>query len=112
MCGIQNNKNNGIKFANFLLLARAVYQNKKLYLIDDIFSAVDGHVAAHIYRKCILGEFYSILRWKLIISAAPLSGAQAELKLRLALTIPRKAPLRGAAEIISFHLRTLCARMK
>jgi len=36
-------------------LARAVYQNKKLYLIDDIFSAVDGHVAAHIYRKCILG---------------------------------------------------------
>ena len=58
MRGIQNT---GIKFANFLLLARAVYQNKKLYLIDDIFSAVDGHVAAHIYRKCILGEFYSIL---------------------------------------------------
>ena len=35
--------------------ARAVYQNKKLYLIDDIFSAVDAHVAAHIYRKCIMG---------------------------------------------------------
>lgn len=36
-------------------LARAVYQDKDLYLIDDIFSAVDGHVAGHIYRKCILG---------------------------------------------------------
>ena len=23
--------------------------------MDDIFAAVDGHVAAHIYRKCILG---------------------------------------------------------
>jgi len=36
-------------------LARAVYQNKKLYLIDDIFSAVDPNVALHIYRKCIVG---------------------------------------------------------
>ena len=36
-------------------LARAVYQDKELYIIDDIFSAVDGHVAAHIYRKLILG---------------------------------------------------------
>ena len=36
-------------------LARAVYQDKDMYLIDDIFSAVDGDVAAHIYRKCILG---------------------------------------------------------
>ena len=26
-------------------------QDKDVYLIDDIFSAVDGHVAAHIYRK-------------------------------------------------------------
>ena len=36
-------------------LARAVYQDKDVYLVDDIFSAVDGHVAAHIYRKVILG---------------------------------------------------------
>eukprot|EP00092_Neocalanus_flemingeri_P010518 GFUD01011332.1.p1 GENE.GFUD01011332.1~~GFUD01011332.1.p1 ORF type:complete len:1535 (+),score=298.00 GFUD01011332.1:327-4607(+) len=36
-------------------LARAVYQDKDIYLIDDIFSAVDGHVAAQIYKKCILG---------------------------------------------------------
>ena len=27
------------------------FQDKDVYLIDDIFSAVDGHVAAHIYRK-------------------------------------------------------------
>ena len=36
-------------------LARAVYQDRELYLIDDIFSAVDGDVAAHIYRRCIMG---------------------------------------------------------
>ena len=40
----------------------------------------------------------------LCISAAPLSVAQVELKLHLALTTPRKATLSGAAEIISFHL--------
>ena len=39
----------------------------------------------------------------LCISAAPLSGAQAELQLRLALTTPRKAPLSGAAEIHNIY---------
>ena len=43
-------------------LARAVYQDKDIYLIDDIFSAVDGDVAAHIYKKCILGLLKSKTR--------------------------------------------------
>ncbi len=34
-----------------LALARAIYQDKEIYLIDDIFAAVDGPVGAHIYRK-------------------------------------------------------------
>ena len=34
---------------------RAVYQNKEVYLIDDIFSAVDVPVGVHIYKKCIQG---------------------------------------------------------
>ncbi len=36
-------------------LARAVYQDKEVYLIDDVFAAVDAPVGEHIYRKCISG---------------------------------------------------------
>ena len=38
-----------------VLLLAILFQDKDLYLIDDIFSAVDGDVAGHIYRRCILG---------------------------------------------------------
>ena len=38
-----------------LCLARACYQNKSLYLLDDPLSAVDTHVAKHIYEHCING---------------------------------------------------------
>ncbi|KHJ45282.1 ABC transporter, ATP-binding protein [Trichuris suis] len=36
-------------------LARAVYQNKPVYLLDDPFSAVDKNVANVIFDACILG---------------------------------------------------------
>ena len=36
-------------------LARAVYANKELYLLDDPLSAVDSHVGKHIFEK-VLGE--------------------------------------------------------
>lgn len=35
-------------------LARAVYQDKPIYLLDDIMSAVDRSVARHIYQHCIM----------------------------------------------------------
>lgn len=38
-----------------LCLARACYQDKPLYLLDDPLSAVDTHVAKHIYDHCING---------------------------------------------------------
>ncbi|NWY94272.1 MRP7 protein, partial [Loxia curvirostra] len=38
-----------------IALARAVYQEKELYLLDDPLAAVDADVAKHIMRKCIFG---------------------------------------------------------
>ncbi|XP_038654866.1 multidrug resistance-associated protein 7 [Scyliorhinus canicula] len=36
-------------------LARAVYMNKELYLLDDPLAAVDNDVATHLMENCILG---------------------------------------------------------
>ena len=39
-----------------LSLARATYSKAQLVLLDDPLSAVDAHVAGHIFQHCILGE--------------------------------------------------------
>ncbi|XP_053315606.1 ATP-binding cassette sub-family C member 10 [Spea bombifrons] len=36
-------------------LARAVYQEKDLYILDDPLAAVDADVASHLMERCILG---------------------------------------------------------
>ncbi|XP_007530511.1 ATP-binding cassette sub-family C member 10 [Erinaceus europaeus] len=38
-----------------IALARAVYQEKELYLLDDPLAAVDADVAKHLLQRCILG---------------------------------------------------------
>ncbi|GLV33119.1 uncharacterized protein CBL_10466 [Carabus blaptoides fortunei] len=43
-------------------LARAVYQDKPIYLLDDIMSAVDPKVARHIYQHCIMNLLASKTR--------------------------------------------------
>ena len=34
-------------------LARAIYQDADIYLLDDPLSAVDSHVAKHLYEQAI-----------------------------------------------------------
>lgn len=36
-------------------LARAVYQDCDIYLLDDIFSAVDAHTGSAIFQDCVKG---------------------------------------------------------
>ncbi|KAK3145251.1 hypothetical protein QOZ80_4AG0326240 [Eleusine coracana subsp. coracana] len=36
-------------------LARAVYQNCDIYLLDDVFSAVDAHTGSTIFKECLKG---------------------------------------------------------
>ncbi|KAF7834505.1 ABC transporter C family member 14-like [Senna tora] len=44
-------------------LARAVYQDSDIYLLDDIFSAVDSQTGSFIFKECVMGA----LRYKTII---------------------------------------------
>ena len=45
-------------------LARSVYQNNDIYLLDDPLSAVDAHVGKHIFNQVIGSE--GMLRNKVI----------------------------------------------
>ena len=45
-------------------LARSVYQNNDIYLLDDPLSAVDAHVGKHIFNQVIGPE--GMLRNKVI----------------------------------------------
>jgi ABC-type transport system involved in cytochrome bd biosynthesis fused ATPase/permease subunit len=38
-----------------LALARAVYQNCEIYLLDDPFASLDRTVGRHIFQNCIQG---------------------------------------------------------
>ncbi|XP_059444810.1 ABC transporter C family member 3-like [Corylus avellana] len=36
-------------------IARALYQDADIYLLDDPFSAVDAHTGSHLFKQCLLG---------------------------------------------------------
>ncbi|KAM0027946.1 putative ABC-type xenobiotic transporter [Helianthus debilis subsp. tardiflorus] len=44
-------------------LARSVYQDADIYLLDDVFSAVDAHTGSQIFKECVRG----VLRDKTIL---------------------------------------------
>ncbi|KAJ0743495.1 putative ABC-type xenobiotic transporter [Helianthus annuus] len=44
-------------------LARSVYQDSDIYLLDDVFSAVDAHTGSQIFKECVRG----VLRDKTIL---------------------------------------------
>lgn len=44
-------------------IARAVYQDADIYLLDDPFSAVDAHTGTQLFKECLMG----ILRQKTIL---------------------------------------------
>ena len=46
-------------------LARAVYQDKDIYLLDDPLAAVDVHVAKHIFKN-VLSSDTGMLKAKVI----------------------------------------------
>lgn len=45
-----------------ITLARSIYNDADIYLLDDPLSAVDTHVAKHIFQKCLLQHLKSKVR--------------------------------------------------
>ncbi|XP_053612286.1 ATP-binding cassette sub-family C member 10 [Plodia interpunctella] len=56
-------------------LARAVYQDKRVYLLDDVLSGLDGEVAAHVMQRCVLGLLRHSTR--VLVSHSPRQLARA-----------------------------------
>lgn len=55
-------------------LARAVYQDMDIYLLDDPLSAVDSHVGKHIFEKVISTK--GLLRNKVPISSSTITSSR------------------------------------
>ena len=42
-----------------LSLARAAYYDADVYALDDVLSAVDAPMAAHLFNECITGAWHA-----------------------------------------------------
>ncbi|CAG9578746.1 unnamed protein product [Danaus chrysippus] len=63
-------------------LARAVYQDKQVYLLDDVLSGVDASVAQHIMHRCVMGVLRHTTRVLVTHSPRHLAGAARALLLQ------------------------------
>lgn len=61
-----------------LSLARAVYSDADVYLLDDVLSAVDAHVASHLLTRCLTGPLMSGKTRVLVTHAPALTLAVAD----------------------------------
>lgn len=62
-------------------LARAVYQDCDIYLLDDIFSAVDAHTGSEIFKVRTLQSHTSWQLWKYFVPVCYLYGLPEENRL-------------------------------
>ncbi|XP_026752373.2 uncharacterized protein LOC113512651 [Galleria mellonella] len=56
-------------------LARAAYQEKEVYLLDDVLAGLDGAVGAHVAQRCVAGLLRRATR--LLVAHAPAHLARA-----------------------------------
>ncbi|XP_015763251.1 PREDICTED: multidrug resistance-associated protein 4-like [Acropora digitifera] len=75
-------------------LARAVYANADVYLLDDPLSAVDAKVGDHIFRQCVC---------KLLTDKIVLLGSYAEMNMKAAdqVVVLNKGCIQGIAIMVS-----------
>ncbi|KAK9823537.1 hypothetical protein WJX72_003514 [[Myrmecia] bisecta] len=74
-------------------LARAVYQDADLYLMDDPLSAVDVHVGKHIFDHCIMGALRHKTRVLVTNQLQYLAAADQDLnKMEVAITLTEERP--------------------
>ncbi|KAK6589533.1 ABC ATpase [Cryptosporidium xiaoi] len=86
-------------------LARAVYKNSQIYVLDDCLSAVDSNVSSQIFKNCITG----LLKNKCVILATHLLNIVPYMDYVLLLDGSKKSPTysgdpKGLAKISEFRL--------
>ncbi|KAH8739741.1 hypothetical protein FG386_001448 [Cryptosporidium ryanae] len=84
--GEENNLSGGQK--QRISLARAVYKNSQIYVLDDCLSAVDSHVSHQIFKNCING----LLKSKCVILATHLLDIVPYMNHVLLLDVSKKSP--------------------
>ncbi|XP_058815016.1 ATP-binding cassette sub-family C member 10 [Topomyia yanbarensis] len=82
-----------------IALARAIYQNKEIYLLDDILSALDAHVASHIVRYCIFGLLKD--KTRIIVTQHPLVLNRANQILYIEGGVVSQSDITSSASLIS-----------
>ncbi|XP_058453342.1 ATP-binding cassette sub-family C member 10 [Malaya genurostris] len=82
-----------------IAFARAIYQNKDVYLLDDILSALDAHVASHIVRHCIFGLLKS--KTRIIVTQHPTVLTRANQILHIEKGVVSQSDISSSASMMS-----------